>query len=143
MSRGDWRFDQSDRVLNYPARDLTSKAERMTCSPEPGPLITRKFSDMSLLMPRSNGGAILWGAGQAAGKLVFRVFGAIAHFERRLISERTGDGIAAARKRGRTPGATAARLSPDTCSAPRKPIEAGCHPLERQGNSGSGGERLT
>ena len=34
----------------------------------------------------------------AAGELVFHVFGAIAHFERRLISERTRDGIAAARK---------------------------------------------
>ena len=41
----------------------------------------------------------------AAGELVFHVFGAIAHFERRLITERTRDGIAAARKRGRRPGA--------------------------------------
>ena len=40
----------------------------------------------------------------AAGELVFHVFGAIAHFERRLISERTKDGLAAARARGRTPG---------------------------------------
>ena len=32
---------------------------------------------------------------------MFHVFGAIAHFERRLISERTRDGIAPARKRGR------------------------------------------
>ncbi len=40
----------------------------------------------------------------AAGELIFHVFGAIAHFERRLISERTRDGIAAARKRGRKPG---------------------------------------
>src|SRR3546814_2283798 len=30
----------------------------------------------------------------AAGELIFHVFGAIAHFERRLISERTRDGIA-------------------------------------------------
>ena len=36
----------------------------------------------------------------AAGELVFHVFGAIAHFERRLIAERTKDGIAAARARG-------------------------------------------
>lgn len=36
----------------------------------------------------------------AAGELVFHVFGAIAHFERRLISERTRDGIAAARLKG-------------------------------------------
>lgn len=40
----------------------------------------------------------------AAGELVFHVFGAIAHFERRLISERTKDGIKAARAKGRKPG---------------------------------------
>lgn len=40
----------------------------------------------------------------AAGELVFHVFGAIAHFERRLIAERTRDGIAAARARGKHPG---------------------------------------
>jgi DNA invertase Pin-like site-specific DNA recombinase len=40
----------------------------------------------------------------AAGELVFHVFGAIAHFERRLISERTRDGIAAARAKNHHPG---------------------------------------
>ncbi|WP_447410608.1 recombinase family protein, partial [Clostridium perfringens] len=40
----------------------------------------------------------------AAGELIFHVFGAIAHFERRLISERTRDGIAAARAKGKRPG---------------------------------------
>ncbi|WP_341747760.1 recombinase family protein [Candidatus Tisiphia endosymbiont of Dascillus cervinus] len=40
----------------------------------------------------------------AAGELVFHVFGAIAHFERRLISERTKEGINAARLKGKTPG---------------------------------------
>ena len=40
----------------------------------------------------------------AAGELVFHVFGAIAHFERRLIIERTRDGIAAARARGKRLG---------------------------------------
>ena len=44
----------------------------------------------------------------AAGELVFHVFGAIAHFERRLISERTRDGIAAARKTRPPTGSTAA-----------------------------------
>src|SRR5829696_402755 len=39
-----------------------------------------------------------------AGELVFHVFGAIAHFERRLIAERTRDGVAAARAEGRKPG---------------------------------------
>ncbi|WP_284775421.1 recombinase family protein [Agrobacterium sp. lyk4-40-TYG-31] len=40
----------------------------------------------------------------AAGELIFHVFGAIAHFERRLISERTKVGIAAARAKGKKPG---------------------------------------
>jgi DNA invertase Pin-like site-specific DNA recombinase len=40
----------------------------------------------------------------AAGELIFHVFGAIAHFERRLISERTKDGINAARLKGKVPG---------------------------------------
>ena len=35
----------------------------------------------------------------AAGELVFHVFGASAHFEQRLLSERTHDGITAASKR--------------------------------------------
>ena len=40
----------------------------------------------------------------AAGELVFRVFGAIAQFERRLIAERTRDGMNVARAKERTPG---------------------------------------
>ena len=62
----------------------------------------------------------------AAGELVFHVFGAIAHFERRLISERTRDGLAAARRRGRTPGRPP--LDPDTISAAQKLIDAGLSP---------------
>jgi DNA invertase Pin-like site-specific DNA recombinase len=59
----------------------------------------------------------------AAGELVFHVFGAIAHFERRLISERTKDGIAAARKRGKKPGRPS--LDKETISALQKLIGAG------------------
>ena len=59
----------------------------------------------------------------AAGELVFHVFGAIAHFERRLISERTRDGIAAARKRGRRPGRPALGL--ETVAATQTLVEAG------------------
>ena len=59
----------------------------------------------------------------AAGELVFHVFGAIAHFERRLISERTKDGQAAARKHGRKPGHPP--LQPETISAPQDLVEAG------------------
>ena len=40
-----------------------------------------------------------------AGKLMFAVFGALAEFERELISERTKAGLAAARARGRKGGA--------------------------------------
>jgi DNA invertase Pin-like site-specific DNA recombinase len=40
----------------------------------------------------------------AARELIFHVFGAIAHFERRLISERTRDGIAATRAKDKQPG---------------------------------------
>ncbi len=40
----------------------------------------------------------------AAGGLAFHFFAAMAEFERRLIAERTRDGIAAARAKGRVPG---------------------------------------
>ena len=62
----------------------------------------------------------------AAGELIFHVFDAIAEFERRLISERTRDGIAADRKRGRKPGRSP--LSAETVSAAKKLIEAGMTP---------------
>ena len=63
------------------------------------------------------------GTTSAAGELVFHVFGAIAHFERRLISEGTRDGIAAARKRGRRPGRPR-----ETVSAAQTLVEAGLTP---------------
>jgi len=62
----------------------------------------------------------------AAGELIFHVFGAIAHFERRLISERTRDGIEAARKRGKRPGRPS--LSKETIEALEKLINAGLTP---------------
>lgn len=39
-----------------------------------------------------------------AGNLIFNVFGSIAQFERERIAERTKEGLAAARKRGRVGG---------------------------------------
>lgn len=47
-----------------------------------------------------------------AGELIFHVFASIAHFERRRIGERTREGLAAARKRGRI-GGRPPSLSPD------------------------------
>ncbi|MDJ0465354.1 recombinase family protein [Streptomyces sp. H27-C3] len=40
----------------------------------------------------------------AIGRMFFQILGAIAEFERALMSERTMDGLAAARARGRTGG---------------------------------------
>src|SRR4026207_29919 len=62
----------------------------------------------------------------AAGELVFHVFGAIAHFERRLIAERTKDGIAAARARGQRPGRRP--LDADEIAAAGKRGQAGLAP---------------
>ena len=62
----------------------------------------------------------------AAGELIFHVFGTIAHFERRLIAERTKDGIAAARARGKRPGRQP--LDADKVLAALKLVEAGMSP---------------
>ena len=59
----------------------------------------------------------------APGELVFHLFGAIAHFERRLIAERTRDGVAAARNLGRSPERPP--LDPETVSEVQKLIESG------------------
>jgi DNA invertase Pin-like site-specific DNA recombinase len=64
----------------------------------------------------------------AAGELVFHVFGAIAQFERRLIAERTKDGIAAARARGKRPGRQP--LDTDKIAAALKLVEAGLSPTD-------------
>ena len=62
----------------------------------------------------------------AAGELVFHVFGAIAHFEQRLIAERTKDSIAAARTRGKQPGRQP--LDADLITAALKLVAAGLSP---------------
>ena len=66
------------------------------------------------------------GTSSAAGELVFHVFGAIAHFERQLISERTREGLAAARRRGSRPGRS--RVDPEKAAALRKLVDAGMTP---------------
>lgn len=63
----------------------------------------------------------------AAGELVFHVFGAIAHFERRLIAERTRDGLRAAAARGRLPGRP--RLDTEKLQAAYALVDAGLSPV--------------
>jgi DNA invertase Pin-like site-specific DNA recombinase len=72
----------------------------------------------------------------AAGELIFHVFGSIAHFERRLISERTKDGIAAARARGKFPGRQA--LDAAKVDAALKLVEARVSPTEAAKQLGIG-----
>lgn len=72
----------------------------------------------------------------AAGELIFHVFGAIAHFERRLISERTRDGIAAARAKGKLPGRQP--LDGDKVSAALKLVAASVSPAEAARQLGIG-----
>ncbi len=72
----------------------------------------------------------------AAGELVFHVFGAIAHFERRLIVERTLDGVAAARKRGRHPGRP--HTKEETVSALKNLVDAGMTPEQAAKHLGIG-----
>ncbi|WP_430244232.1 recombinase family protein [Neorhizobium sp. DAR64861/K0K2] len=72
----------------------------------------------------------------AAGELVFHVFGAIAHFERRLIVERTRDGIAAARARGKKLGRPT--LDEDKLASALKLIDAGVRPAQAAEQLGLG-----
>ena len=64
------------------------------------------------------------------------VFGAIAHFERRLISERTKDGIAAARAKGKQPGRRP--LDMKKVEAAITLIQAGASPVEAAKQLGLG-----
>lgn len=76
----------------------------------------------------------------AAGELVFHVFGAIAHFERRLIVGRTRDGIAAARARGAKPGRPA--LDPDKLDAALLLVQGGLSPTRAAKQVGLGRSTL-
>jgi DNA invertase Pin-like site-specific DNA recombinase len=72
----------------------------------------------------------------AARELIFHVFGAIAHFEPRLIGERTKDGLAAAKVKGRGPGRPP--VDPDKRDTALKLIEAGLSPTEAARQVGLG-----
>jgi DNA invertase Pin-like site-specific DNA recombinase len=76
----------------------------------------------------------------AAGELVFHVFGAIAPFERRLIAERTRDGIAAARAEGRKPGRRP--LDPEKLQAALTLVRSGLAPAKAARQVGLGRSTL-
>ncbi|MCP5135131.1 MAG: recombinase family protein [Gammaproteobacteria bacterium] len=76
----------------------------------------------------------------AAGELVFHVFGAIAHFERRLIAERTRDGIESARAKGKRLGRPP--LDNEKLDAAFKLMEAGTSPAETAKHLGLGRSTL-
>ncbi len=69
----------------------------------------------------------------AGGKLVFHIFGAMAEFERNLISERTKAGLEAARKRGRK-GGRKRKLSDEQVEAMKKLYESKEHSLQEIGD---------
>ena len=76
----------------------------------------------------------------AAGELVFHVFGAIAQFERRLIAERTRDGLRAARAEGRKPGRPA--LDRETLDAALTLVRSGLSPSRAARQVGLGRSTL-
>jgi DNA invertase Pin-like site-specific DNA recombinase len=59
----------------------------------------------------------------SGGKLIFHMMGALAEFERSLISERTKEGMKAAKRRGKNVGRPPA-LSPEQIAHARREIEA-------------------
>ena len=67
---------------------------------------------------------------------VVHVFGAIVHFDRRLIFERTRDWLAAVRQRGRTPGRPP--LDAETVVAAQKLIEVSLPPARAAKQLGIG-----
>lgn len=76
----------------------------------------------------------------AASELVVHVFGAIAHFERMLIAERTRDGIAAVRAEGRKPGRRP--LDPEKLHAAMTLIRGGPTPSKAARQVGLGRSTL-
>ena len=72
----------------------------------------------------------------AAGELVFHVFGAIAQFERRLIAERTRDGMNAARAKGSKPGRPT--LDQEKLSAALMLVKGGMSPTQAARQTGLG-----
>ena len=76
----------------------------------------------------------------AAGELVFHVFGAIAHFERRLIAECTKDGLVVAAAKDRLPGRP--DLDPEMLLADYALVDTGLTPTQAARQFGIGRSTL-
>jgi DNA invertase Pin-like site-specific DNA recombinase len=76
----------------------------------------------------------------AAGELVFHVFGAIAQFKRRLTAERTREGLATARTKGRRPGRPP--LDQDKREAALLLVQSGMSPTKAAQQTGLGRSTL-
>lgn len=66
----------------------------------------------------------------AVGRMFFQILGAIAEFEHALMSERTMEGLAAARARGRT-GGQKAKLTPRQARIAQEMYESGDHTVQQ------------
>ena len=97
-----WRLDRLGRSL----RDLIDRVQELETRGVGFRSITEQIDTTS-----------------SGGKLVFHIFGAMAEFERNLISERTKAGLEAARKRGRV-GGRKPKLSPEQVATVRKLYES-------------------
>ena len=113
-------------LLDYARRGDTLAVVRLD---RPGRALAKLLATMAMLKERSIALVSLEeriDTDSAAGELVFHLFGAIAHFERRLIAERTRDGIAAARASGKRPGRQP--LDQEKVTAALKLVAAGLSP---------------
>ena len=90
MEPGDvliaWKLDRVGRSLSH----LISIAEKLNCEGKHIRILEGKGSELDTTTPQ--------------GKLMFSMFAAFAEYERELISERTKEGLKAARARGRKGG---------------------------------------
>ena len=76
----------------------------------------------------------------AAGELVFHVYASLAHFERRLIAERTRDGLQVARAKGKRLGRPL--LDQEKLHAAFTLVDAGVSPTEAAKQLGLGRSTL-
>lgn len=106
-----WRLDRLGRSLRHLIDTVTALADRQV-----------GFRSLVENIDTTTSG----------GKLVFHIFGALAEFERELISERTHAGLSAARARGRVGGRPSA-LTPTQAVEACRMYESGEYTWEQIG----------